>query len=103
MRARTSNNLLNYTKKPIPGCNPCPGNRFCDSYLRCVVQTKTSYISPVGGCRIGPDSDSEAVVDEFLKVKGFKGLGVIDSSILPIASEQTNALTIMVGEEAQSL
>jgi choline dehydrogenase-like flavoprotein len=85
-------------KDPIPGCNPCPDNRFCDSYLRCVVRTKTSYISPVGGCRIGPNLDDKAVVDQSLKVKGVTGLRVIDSSIIPIATEQANALAIMVGE-----
>ncbi len=85
-------------KRPIPGCNPCPDNHFCDSYLKCMIQTKTIPITPVGGCRIGSHLDNEAVVDQTLKVKGVKGLRVIDSSVLPIASEQTNALTIMVGE-----
>jgi choline dehydrogenase len=42
--------------------------------------------------------DNKAVVDQSLKVKGVIGLRVIDSSIIPIATEQTNALAIMVGE-----
>ena len=34
-------------------------------------------------CKIGPKSDSEAVVDERLKVYGVNGLRVVDVSIMP--------------------
>jgi choline dehydrogenase-like flavoprotein len=44
-----------------------------------MIQTKTIPITPVGGCRIGFHLDNEAVVDQTLKVKGVKGLRVIDS------------------------
>jgi len=85
-------------KNPIPGCSPCPDLYFCDTYLRCVAQTVTNYVSPIGTCRMGPNSDTNSVVDEKFRVKGVSALRVIDSSIIPISSEQTNAISIMIGE-----
>jgi choline dehydrogenase len=82
----------------IPGCNPCSDNYFCDSYIRCLAQTVTKYISPVGTCRMGSLNDTKAVVDEKLRVKGVSALRVIDSSVFPLVSEQTNTITLMIAE-----
>ena len=53
-----------------------------------------------GTCKMGPDSDPMAVVDQFLKVKGVQGLRVADASVMPdCIRANTNATTLMIGEK----
>ena len=53
-----------------------------------------------GTCKMGPDSDPLAVVDQFLKVKGIQGLRVADASVMPdCIRANTNATTLMIGEK----
>ena len=53
-----------------------------------------------GTCKMGPDSDPMAVVDQYLKVKGVQGLRVADASVMPdCIRANTNATTIMIGEK----
>jgi choline dehydrogenase len=57
----------------------------------------------VGTCRMGSD-DRASVVDSQLRVHGIHGLRVADASIMPtIASSNTNAPSIMIGERAADL
>lgn len=52
-----------------------------------------------GTCKIGPDSDPMAVVDQQCRVKGVKGVWVADSSVMPrVTRANTNATAIMIGE-----
>ena len=70
-----------------------------EAYIRRNVQTD---YHPVGACKMG--SDSLAVVDNQLKVRGVEGLRVADSSIMPsIISGNTNAPTIVIGAKAADL
>lgn len=63
----------------------------------------TSY-HLVGTCKMGPDSDSRAVVDDRLRVHGLAGLRVIDSSIMPmIPSANTAAATMMIAEKGSDM
>ena len=57
----------------------------------------TQHIS--GTCKMGPDSDPMAVVDQYCRVKGLESLRVVDASIMPnVIRANTNATTIMIGE-----
>ena len=52
-----------------------------------------------GTCKMGPDSDAMAVVDQCLRVRGVDGLRVADASVMPdCIRANTNATTIMIGE-----
>ncbi len=52
-----------------------------------------------GTCKIGPDSDPMAVVDQHCRVKGIQGVWVADSSVMPqVTRANTNATAIMIGE-----
>ena len=53
-----------------------------------------------GTCKMGPASDSMAVVDQYGKVHGLEGLRVVDASVMPdVIRANTNATTIMIGEK----
>ena len=59
--------------------------------------TTTQHIS--GTCKMGPDSDGMAVVDQYCRVRGLEGLRVVDVSVLPdCIRANTNATTIMIAE-----
>ena len=52
-----------------------------------------------GTCKMGPASDSMAVVDQYGRVHGVEGLRVVDGSILPhVPRANTHATIIMVAE-----
>ncbi|HYX63980.1 MAG TPA: GMC family oxidoreductase N-terminal domain-containing protein [Burkholderiales bacterium] len=59
---------------------------------------------PVGTCKMGPQGDPMAVVDERLRVRGVAALRVADASIMPtLIGGNTNAPSIMIGEKAADL
>lgn len=71
--------------------------------LQLRTYTMTIY-HPAGTCKMGPDTDPEAVVDPGLRVRGISNLRVIDASIMPdIVSGNTNAPTLMIGEKGADL
>ncbi|MDR7304085.1 GMC family oxidoreductase [Haloactinomyces albus] len=81
---------------------PGPQARTRDDLRDYVRRAVGTYHHQVGTCRMG--SDSEAVVDPSLRVRGVSGLRVADASIMPsVPSGNTNAPSIMVGEKAADL
>jgi choline dehydrogenase len=64
--------------------------------------TGTTVFHPTSTCRMG--SDSTAVVDERLRVRGVERLRVVDGSIMPtVVSGNTNAAIVMIGEKGADL
>lgn len=64
---------------------------------------ETDY-HPVGTCKMGPSSDTMAVVDARLRVHGIQGLRVADASIMPnIVRGNTNIPSMMIGDKAAQM
>ena len=64
--------------------------------------TTSHHIS--GTCKMGPDSDPAAVVDQYGNVHGLDGLRVVDASIMPdCIRANTNVTTMMIGERVADM
>ena len=64
--------------------------------------TTSQHIS--GTCKMGPDGDPLAVVDQQCRVKGLENLRVIDASVMPdCIRANTNCTTIMIAERMSDL
>ena len=64
----------------------------------------TTIFHPAGTARMGPDHDAGAVLDARLRVRGIRGLRVIDASAMPrIVSGNTNSPTIMIAEKGAEM
>jgi choline dehydrogenase len=89
---------------PFRGAEVCPGSSAVNDleiseFIRETVET---LYHPVGTCKMG--SDSTAVVDDRLKVRGMEGLRVVDASVMPeITGGNTNAPTIVIAEKAAEM
>ena len=70
-----------------------------DVWMRQTVGT-SRHVS--GTCKMGPDSDPMAVVDQYCRVKGVQGLWVVDASVMPRVprSGGAHATVVMIGERA---
>ena len=73
-------------------------NDALDAWLRQNVAT-TQHTS--GTCKMGPESDPMAVVDQYCRVRGLENLRVVDLSICPnVVRANTNATAIVIAERA---
>ncbi len=87
---------------PFRGAELAPGaDVSSDGDIDAFVRSHgESAYHPAGTCKMGPNSDPNAVVDGDGRVHGLDGLRVIDASIMPsIVSGNLNAPTIMMAEK----
>jgi choline dehydrogenase len=75
-----------------------------DALMEWARQQGSTVFHLIGACRMGPETDRSAVVDDRLRVRGVEGLRVADSSIMPsMPSANTNAATMMIAEKAADM
>jgi len=88
---------------PLPGCSSFPfdSKRYWECYIRHL--TLTTY-HPVGTCKMGPKSDTAAVVNPNLMVRHMHRLFVIDASVMPsLPSANINAAVMMIAEKGAEM
>lgn len=81
-----------------------PGSQVTDdaTLRQWVLNNTGSYYHFVGSCKMG--TDSLAVVDTELRVRGVEGLRVVDASVMPtIPAANTHATTVMIAERGADL
>jgi len=91
--------LLGRETRPGPQVS---GRQAIDRFLD---HTAVHYYHPAGSCKMGPATDTDAVVDADGRIHGIDGLYVADASIMPaVISGNTNMPTTVIGERiARSL
>lgn len=80
-----------------------PGVQFQtdEDLARLAGDIATTIFHPVGTTRMGTDDDPMAVLDSHLRVRGIRGLRVVDAGVMPlITSGNTNSPTLMIAEKA---
>ena len=83
---------------------PGPEAQTDDEILAFIRKRAETIYHPIGTCKMGNIEEPETVVDSSLKVKGIKGLRVVDASVMPsLISGNTNAPTIMIAERAADI
>jgi choline dehydrogenase len=81
---------------------PGPGNWGEEALRDYVRENVVTFFHPVGTCRMG--NDENAVVDAELRVRGVRGLRVIDASVIPtLLNGATHAATVMIAEKGADL
>ncbi|XP_008551873.1 glucose dehydrogenase [FAD, quinone]-like [Microplitis demolitor] len=91
---------LTLASQPIDECKKY--KFLSDNYFKCAVHIDTRTENHQSGtCKMGPTSDSFAVVDPYLRVHGIQGLRVADASVMPkVVSGNPQATVTMIGERA---
>jgi choline dehydrogenase len=80
-----------------------PGVQFQsdDQLARVAGDIASTIFHPVGTVKMGREADPMAVLDSRLRVRGVRGLRVVDASVMPtIVSGNTNSPTLMIAEKA---
>ncbi len=108
IKAMKLSRLLGETKAMKPFFDgweyPDADIRSDDELLDAARHVGNTTYHVMGSCRMGPDSDPTAVVDDQLRVRGMENLRVIDASVMPaMISANLNAATMMIGEKGADL
>ena len=94
-----SSHIRNYIESEyVPGPNIATDEQLL-TYAR---ENGGTVFHPTSTCKMG--SDTMAIVDAELRVRGIDGLRVVDASVMPtVVSGNTNAATIMIAEKASDM
>jgi choline dehydrogenase/4-pyridoxate dehydrogenase len=72
-----------------------------DEHIR---TTAITLHHPLGTCKMGRETDEDAVVDPYLRVRGVERLRVVDASVMPdLISGNINAPVMMIAEKAADM
>ena len=83
---------------------PGAGAQTDDELLEAARHWGNTTYHVMGTCRMGPEHDPTAVVDDRLRLRGLEGLRVIDASIMPtMLSANLNAGTMMIAEKGSDM
>ncbi len=83
---------------------PGPQAQTEEELVEAAGRIGTTIFHPVGTARMGASNDDGAVVDPQLRVRGVRGLRVIDASVMPtITSGNTHAPTTMIAEKGAEM
>ncbi|MHA6795623.1 GMC family oxidoreductase [Pseudonocardia bannensis] len=83
---------------------PGPDAVTDDELVDYIAKTHNTVYHPACTARMGPDSDPDAVVDPWLRVRGVDGLRVADASIMPfLPAINPNITVMMIGEKCADL
>ena len=88
-----------------PRLNPTAADLASDAALDEWLQREVTTYSHISGtCKMGPGTDTMAVVDQYGKVHGLEGLRVVDASIMPtLVRAPINPTVLMMGERIAAL
>ena len=85
-------------ERTVPTDSDLESDQSLDNWM---LRNVSSSYHIAGTCKMGPDSDDQAVVNRYLKVRGVEGLRVVDASIMPdVVRANTNVTTMMIAERA---
>jgi choline dehydrogenase len=89
-----------YDREEFPGAE----KQSDEELLTAAKQRGTTTFHLMGTCRMAPDSDPTAVLDDQLRVRGLENLRVVDASIMPtMPSANLNASVLMIAEKAADM
>jgi choline dehydrogenase len=89
-----------YDREEFPGAE----KQSDADLMQAAKERGTTTFHLMGSCRMAPDSDPTAVVDDQLRVRGLEGLRVVDASIMPtMPSANLNASVLMIAEKAADM
>jgi choline dehydrogenase len=89
-----------YEREEFPGVQA----QSDEDLMTAAKQRGTTTFHLMGTCRMAPDNDPTAVVDDQLRVRGLENLRVVDASIMPtMPSANLNASVLMIAEKAADM
>lgn len=89
-----------YEREEFPGIQA----QSDEDLMTAAKQRGTTTFHLMGTCRMAPDNDPTAVVDDQLRVRGLENLRVVDASIMPtMPSANLNASVLMLAEKAADM